>query len=217
MRAKRKSSPRQDKNDWSTVSPQFNSAYKNNPDFIKAFTSFATGNRKTAFTICEDVIRLYCQHIRDAANAKEEIVLAKDRKGLCKYCTKVDCTAIRTPIEMTRWHCLFSFIQYKMIEENELEARKKTVKDIILCLKKAIEMIKENKLQHLPEFQYLWRESNLKCCILYCDYLELPWSARVFIDKLKNTEDVDDEQTKIIIKYEEIVEKKCIMWYLLRR
>lgn len=214
---------------WSAGDKQLRSCSQGDLEFLDAFSDYASGRRRKAYESCLQVIRTYCEHVRDAVLANDELAETSvyDRPGknhlgsskageLCKYCKKKNCTAIRAPIEMTRWHCLFSFVQFKMIEQSELCVTRKAVRNVIMSLKNATGIIDINRLGKLPEFHYLRQDCILKCVILYCDYLDLPWSAYSVLKKNPRTF-VEEQQQKMFDEYENTINRKCMVWYILRR
>ena len=106
---------------------------RNDPEFVEAFSDYVMGRKKKAYHTCLLVIRDYCEHIKAVVDANHELPKTsvyerplvggkKCKKGnkrkkrnqkangiACEYCGKPNCIAIRAPVEISRWHCLFSF------------------------------------------------------------------------------------------------------------
>lgn len=156
---------------------------------------------------------------------------------LCKLVPERECSAFKSVAQITRWYCLFSFIQFRMLLKREINTNRKIVRDMVIGLKNARKMIYLNHLEHDNEFAYLSRECLLKAMVLECDHLLRPWSAyktlkqvckelpdekeikkKRRVRKKPSTttrfDDDDGDQVDTIREYEAKIMIHCMLWYV---
>jgi hypothetical protein len=101
-----------------------------------------------------------------------------------------------------------------MIVEKELDL---DIKNVISSFKNTSALIDMNELGHLQEFLYLKQECVLRCIILYCDFLDRPWSAYMLMKKFQKRKNIEVQQDRTFNEYEDKINRKCIVWYIKKR